>query len=559
MTAEHPAAELPATQVPATQMPVRFDTAAGKWVLAAMVLGSGMASLDATVVNVALPRLGKDLHADFAGLQWVVNGYTLTLAALILIGGSLGDRLGRRKVFIVGVIWFAVASLMCGLAPNVGLLVAARALQGVGGALLTPGSLAILQASFHPKDRARAIGAWSGLGGVTTAIGPFLGGYLVDAASWRWIFLLNLPLAALVIWISVRHVPETRDTTVTGRLDLLGALIGAVGLASSTWALIERSWPHGVVGVAAMTAFVATESRRRHPMLPLRIFGSRQFSSANLTTLFVYGGLSATLFMIGLVLQQAMGYSPLAAGASTFPITVIMLAFSAKAGALAQRIGPRWPMTIGPLVIAGGLILMTRIAPGHSYITSVFPAVVVFSAGLALTVAPLTATVLAAADASRAGVASGVNNAVARVGGLLAVAAVPLVAGFSPVHGVSPGELVDGFHTTLLCAAAIVVVGAIISFAGIRSNVLQASTPDDPTPIDQRTLLDHCATDAPPLTVHGHSHRSAEPQAAGRATDPPNSTPPNSTPSSTNLPGTGRQNTGRQNTGRQNTGRQNTV
>ena len=541
MTADQPAAEpsdaeRSAAEQPAAHTPVRFDTAAGKWVLAAMVLGSGMVSLDATVVNVALPRLGKDLHTNFAGLQWVVNGYTLTLAALILIGGSLGDRLGRRKVFIVGVIWFAAASLMCGVAPNVGLLVAARALQGVGGALLTPGSLAILQASFHPQDRARAIGAWSGLGGVTTAIGPFLGGYLVDAASWRWIFLLNLPLAALVIWISVRHVPETRDTTVTGRLDLPGALIGALGLAGSTWALIERSWPLGVVGVVAMSAFVATESRRRHPMLPLRIFRSRQFSSANLTTLFVYGGLSATLFMIGLVLQQAMGYSPLAAGASTFPITVIMLAFSARAGALAQRIGPRWPMTIGPVVIAGGLILMTRIGPGHSYVTSVLPAILLFSAGLALTVAPLTATVLAAADASHAGVASGVNNAVARVGGLLAVAAVPLVAGFSPVHGVSPRALVDGFHTTLLWAAAIVAVGAAVSFAGIRSNVLQGSTPDDPTPIDQRTPSYHCATDAPPLTVHGRPHEPPGTNTPGTNTPGPNTPGPNT-------PGTGRQNT----------------
>ena len=482
---------------------VTFNTAAGRWVLAGMVLGSGMASLDATVVNVALPRLGADLDADFAGLQWVVNGYTLTLAALILIGGSLGDRLGRRKVFIVGVVWFALASLMCGIAPNIGTLIAARALQGVGGALLTPGSLAILQASFHPDDRARAIGAWSGLGGVTTAIGPFLGGYLVDAASWRWIFLLNLPLAALVIWIGVHHVPETRDVTVTGRIDVPGALVGAIGLAASTWGLIERSWPLGIGGAIAMVAFVVTESRRTHPMLPLSIFRSRQFSAANLTTLFVYGGLGAVLFMIGIVLQQALGYSPLEAGMATFPITIIMLTFSAKAGALAQRVGPRWPMTIGPGVIAGGLLLMTRIEPGRSYATAVLPAVLLFSAGLALTVAPLTATVLAAADASHAGVASGVNNAVARVGGLLAVAAVPLVAGFSPVHGVSADELVDGFHTTLLCAAVLVAIGAVVSFAGIRSNVLHVATPDDPTLIDERPPSYHCGADAPPLAVHG--------------------------------------------------------
>ena len=482
--------------------PVRFSTPAGKWVLAAMVLGSGMVSLDATVVNVALPRLGNDLHADFAGLQWVVNGYTLSLASLILIGGSLGDRLGRRRVFVTGVIWFATASLLCGIAPNVGMLVAARALQGVGGALLTPGSLAILQASFHPDDRARAIGAWSGLGGVTTAIGPFLGGYLVDAASWRWIFLLNLPLAALVVWVSVRHVPETRDPSVTGRLDFPGAFVGAVGLAASTWGLIERSWPLGVGGAAVLVAFVLVEARRRHPMLPLGIFRSRQFSSANLVTLFVYAGLSAVLFMIGLVLQQALGYSPLEAGAATFPITIIMLTFSARAGALAQRIGPRWPMTIGPAIIAGGLLAMTRIEPGRTYQLSVLPAVVLFSAGLALTVAPLTATVLAAADASHAGVASGVNNAVARVGGLLAVASVPLIAGFSPTHAVSPGELVDGFHTTLVGAAILVAIGSVLSFAGIRSNVLHTGTPTDSTPIDERPTNFHCATDAPPQQAY---------------------------------------------------------
>ncbi|MCU1392346.1 MAG: transporter [Ilumatobacteraceae bacterium] len=482
---------------------VRFSTASGKWVLAAMVLGSGMVSLDATVVNVALPRLGSDLHADFAGLQWVVNGYTLSLASLILIGGALGDRLGRRKVFVTGVIWFALASLMCGLAPNVGLLVAARALQGVGGALLTPGSLAILQASFHPDDRARAIGAWSGLGGVTTAIGPFLGGYLVDAASWRWIFLLNLPLAALVVWVSIRHVPETRDDTVTGRLDFPGALIGAVGLAASTWGLIERSWFLGIGGALVLIAFVVVEGRRRHPMLPLSIFRSRQFSAANLVTLFVYAGLAAVLFMIGLVLQQALGYSPLEAGAATFPLTIIMLTFSAKAGALAQRIGPRWPMTIGPAIIACGLLAMTRIEPGRSYQLGVLPAILLFSAGLALTVAPLTATVLAAADASHAGVASGVNNAVARVGGLLAVASIPLVAGFSPTRAVTPHELVDGFHTTLVSAAVLVAIGSVLAFLGIRSNVLHTSTPDSATPVDERQPNFHCGTDGPPQGAFG--------------------------------------------------------
>jgi EmrB/QacA subfamily drug resistance transporter len=482
---------------------LRFGTPSARWVLLAMVLGSGMASLDATVVNIALPRLGDELDSNFAGLQWVVNGYTLTLASLILVGGSLGDRLGRRRVFTVGVVWFAIASLLCGVAPNVGALVAARMLQGVGGALLTPGSLAIIQASFHPEDRARAIGAWSGLGGVTTAIGPFLGGWLVDVASWRWIFLLNLPLAALVVWIAVRHVPESRATDVAGPLDVPGAVLGAFGLAGATWGLIEESWALGGVGVAGLVAFVVVEARRKHPMLPLGIFRSRQFSAANLVTLFVYAGLAAVLFLLGIVLQESLGYSPIEAGLATFPITMIMLAFSARAGELAQRVGPRLPMTLGPLAIAAGLVVMTRVEPGQSYAAGVLPGVLVFAGGLALTVAPLTATVLAAADARHSGVASGVNNAVARVGGLLAVAAVPLVAGFSPGADVSPEALVDGFHTVLLAAAALVVVGAAIAWTGVRSTVLATSTPDDPTLVEDRTPCFHCGADAPPLAVHG--------------------------------------------------------
>ena len=481
---------------------LRLASAAGRWVLAGMVLGSGIASLDATVVNVALPRLGEDLGSDFAGLQWVLNGYTLTLASLILVGGALGDRLGRRRVFIVGVVWFAVASLLCGVAPNIGLLVAARMLQGVGGALLTPGSLAIIQASFHPDDRAKAIGAWSGFGGVTTAIGPFLGGYLVDAASWRWIFLLNLPLAALVLWIAAKHVPESRAPAATRGLDWPGALLGALGLAGTTWGLIERSWSIGAVGLIALLAFVVVEARREEPMLPLGVFRSRQFSAANVTTLLMYAGLAMVFFMLGLVLQESLGYSPVEAGAASFPITVIMLVFSARAGALAQRIGPRWPMTIGPLSIAGGMLLLTRIEPGESYPGAVLPGVLVFACGLALTVAPLTATVLAAADAQHSGVASGVNNAVARVGGLLAVAAVPLVAGFDPSGDIDASTLVDGFHTALVAGAVLVAIGGLIAWAAIRASVLETSTPGDATPIDERKPTYHCGADAPPLAPH---------------------------------------------------------
>ncbi len=427
-----------------------------------MVLGSGVASLDATVVNVALPRLGSDLHADFASLQWVLNGYTLSLASLILVGGALGDRLGRRKVFTIGVIWFAAASLLCGLAPDVRTLIAARILQGIGGALLTPGSLSILQASLRPEDRARAIGAWSGLGGVTTAIGPFLGGWLVDVASWRLIFLLNLPLAAVVVYVATRHVPETRDPTVSGRLDYSGALLGALGLAATTYGLIERSWAIGAVGIVGLAVFVLVESREQHPMLPLGIFRSQQFSATNVVTFFVYGGLSSSLFLLGLVLQIGLGYSPLEAGVSMFPITVIMLLFSARAGALAQRIGPRLPMTLGPAMVAGGMVLMIRITPG-------------------------------------------VNNAVARVGGLLAVAAVPLVAGINPAQGVAATTLVSGFHATMVAAAGLVLTGALVAFALIRSDVLAVSTSDDAAPVEHRNPCFHCGVGGPPLRVHASS------------------------------------------------------
>ncbi len=497
------AAAVTARSAPA---PLRFGTAAGRWALVGTVLGSGMTMLDGTVVNIALPRLGDDLDADFAGLQWVVNGYTLALASLILLGGSLGDRLGRRRVFSVGVVWFTVASLLCALAPTVETLVAARVLQGIGGALLVPGSLAILQASFHPDDRARAIGAWSGLGGVTTAIGPFLGGWLVDAASWRWIFLLNVPLGALVLYVATVHLPETRDPTATGRLDVPGAVLGAAGLAAITFAFIEQRATVGAVGAALFAAFLVVEARGAHPMLSLSVFRSRQFSAANAVTFVLYGALGAALFLVGLVLQEAMGYSPLEAGIATLPITVVMLAFSARAGGLARRIGPRVPMTLGPLAMAAGLALMVRIEPGTSYVEAALPALSVFSAGLALTVAPLTATALAAADARHAGLASGVNNAVARTGQLLAVALIPIVAGFSAGAVVDPATLVEGFHRVVVAAAVASALAGGLSWAFIRADVLEVVGPEPgavPTAAaaaDRRGRCTyHCSADAPPL------------------------------------------------------------
>ncbi len=459
-----------------------FKSTAGRWVLAIAVLGSGMAFLDGTVVNVALPVIGRDLDASTAALQWILNGYLLTLASLILLGGSLGDRYGRRRVFVVGVGLFTGASLLCAIAPGVELLVAARLLQGIGGALLTPGSLAMIEASFRPSDRARAIGAWSGLGGVAAAIGPLLGGYLVDAVSWRAIFLINLPLGLFVALAATRQVPETRDPdALSGPLDLLGAGLAAAGLAGTTYALIEG--PGGgsalvslaaVGGVIALAAFVVVERRSPNPMLPLDIFASHQFSAANLVTFVVYAALGGVFFLLVSFLQISMGYSPIAAGAATLPVTGFMLLLSARSGALAQRIGPRIPLTVGPLVIAAGLLLMSQIEPGDSYVASVLPAVIVFAIGLTLVVAPVTATVLAAADARHAGIASGINNAVARVAGLLAVALLPLIAGLTGNSFYDQSSMTDGFRVGMLACAGLAAAGGVLAWLTISSEVLHA-------------------------------------------------------------------------------------
>jgi EmrB/QacA subfamily drug resistance transporter len=473
-------------------------------VLLATVLGSGIAFLDATVVNVALPTIGEELDAGIAGLQWVVNAYTLTLSGFLLLGGSLGDRYGRRRVFVVGVIWFAAASLLCGLAPSAEALVAARALQGIGGALLTPGSLAIIEASFRAEDRGPAIGAWSGLGGVTAAIGPFLGGWLVQAASWRWIFLINLPLAVLVVWVAQRHVPESRSPGAGGGLDYAGAALAAAGLAGVVYALTDGpglGWTSprillaGAVGVAALVAFVLWERRSRHPMLPLGIFASRQFTAANLVTLVVYGALGGSLFLMPIQLQRVVGFSPLQAGVALFPITLVMLLLSSRAGRLSARIGPRLPMTLGPLLVAAGFVLYTRIGPGASYLTDVLPGMLVFAFGLTLTVAPLTATVLAAAPAEHAGIASAVNNDVARAAGLLAVAVLPVAAGISGAGALDPGRFDDGFVMAVLIAAVLCAAGGLISWFGIRNPAAEPAPAEDRHPLA-------CPLTAPPARHH---------------------------------------------------------
>jgi len=448
----------------------------GRWLLFASVLGSGLAGIDATVVNVALPALGDDLGASFAGLQWTLNGYTLTLAAFILLGGSLGDRYGRRRVFTIGVVWFALASALCAVAPTVEVLIAARALQGVGGALLTPGSLAMISASFVAGDRPRAIGAWSGLSGVASAIGPFIGGYLVGGPGWRWIFLINLPLAAVVVLVARRHVPETLDPDAVPHLDLAGAVLGAVGLGGVTYALIGAGggWSpavmvSGVLGAVSMTGFVINEHRSPHPMLPPKIFANRQFTAANLVTFAVYAALGAVFFLLVVNLQVVSGFSPLLAGIALLPITVIMLLLSERSGALATRIGPRLQMTAGPLVAAVGALMFLRIGADASYLTDVVPAVVVFGLGLASMVAPLTTTVLAAAETRYAGVASGVNNAVARAAGLLAVAVIPVLAGISGDSYRHPDEFAGGFHTAVLICAGLLVAGGVVSAALIHN------------------------------------------------------------------------------------------
>jgi EmrB/QacA subfamily drug resistance transporter len=481
--------------------PIRFDSARGRWVLAVTVLGSGVAFLEATVVNVALPEIGRDLGASTAGLQWVLNGYLLTLASFILLGGSLGDRLGRRRIFNLGVIWFTAASVLCALAPNVETLVAARVLQGVGGALLTPGSLAIIEATFHRDDRARAIGAWSGLGGVAAAIGPLLGGYLVDSVSWRAIFLLNIPLGAFVVVMANRHVPETKDPSASGRLDYPGAALAALGLAGTTFALVEAGSSSGAlvgvaaaVGAAALGAFIWVERRSPNPMVPLDIFRSKQFTAANLVTFAVYAALGGVFFLLVAFLQITLGYSAIAAGSASLPVTVLMLLFSARAGALAQRIGARIPLTAGPLIIAAGMLMMTTIEPGDSYLTGVLPSILIYGAGLTLVVAPVTATVLAAADASHAGVASGINNAVARVAGLIAVAVLPLIAGLTGEAFYDPQAMADGFRIAMVATAALAALGGVIAWFTISADVLDAEPTSDDAGTPSRAATDRsCA------------------------------------------------------------------
>lgn len=488
---------------------VRLGTPQGRWVLFATVLGTGMAFLDGTVVNIALPTIGEDLDAGLSGLQWTVNAYTLTLAGLLLLGGSLGDRYGRRRIFCIGAVWFAAASLLCGLAPSSELLIAARALQGMGAAMLTPGSLAIIESVFHPDDRGAAVGAWSGLGGIAGAAGPFVGGYLIEAVSWRLIFLINIPVAAAVVWVARRHVPETRNAAMRAdRLDIPGAATVALALGAVTYGLTagpENGWGSGtviatlVLGGVGFAAFIARQRRTRAPLVPLEMFRSRQFSAANAATFVVYGALGGALFLLPIQLQTTAGYSPLAAGAALVPMTIVMLMLSARMGRLAQRIGPRLPMSLGPAVAACGLALMTRVGPSSPYATTVLPAVLLFALGLSITVAPLTSTVLAAGGDDRSGVSSAINNAVARTAGLVAVAVIPAAA------GISAGAFDDGFSRGMWISTGVMAAGGAVSALTIRN-------PDRRPPASVPCAS--CPLDAPPL----RGQRPATEQAGAAAT-----------------------------------------
>ncbi|WP_194869531.1 MFS transporter [Myxococcus sp. AB025B] len=461
---------------------VAYASPRGRGVLLASVLGSGMAFLDSTAVNVALPALGRELHTGLAGLQWAVDAYLLTLGSLVLTGGALGDVWGQRRVFVLGLMAFTLTSVLCGLAPNAWTLALFRAAQGMGAALLVPASLALLRTSFPEADRQRAVAAWAGLSGVTTALGPLLGGWLVDAASWRWVFFLNIPIAVLAVWAALRYVPDDRPTRDTRRLDLAGSITAALGLGGVIYALIEgpsRGWSlapvlAAVAGVALLAAFLVIEARARHPMLPLGLFRSRTFSGANLTTLAVYFALGGVSFLLILALQQQLGYSALAAGASLLPITVLLLTLSPLVGRLAGHIGARPLMTAGPLLAGVGMALLTRLHRGGGYVDTVLPGVLVLGLGLSLTVGPLTAVVLGAVEDRHAGIASGVNNAVARIAGLLAVALLPLLGGLASKTG---DAFLQGTREALWVSAGLCGAGALCSLLLLPRDVGRVEPP----------------------------------------------------------------------------------
>ncbi|HWD24548.1 MAG TPA: MFS transporter [Acidimicrobiales bacterium] len=457
---------------------LEYSSARGRWVLAATILGSGIVTLDGSVVGIALAPISRSFHSGIVTLQWVVTGYTLTLAAFLLLGGSLGDRLGRKRLFSVGTGWFALASVACGLAPTANALIVARVFQGIGGAMLVPASLAILQASFREEDRSKAIGFWSGFSGVSAAAGPLVGGYLIALHSWRLVFFINAPLAAILLAVTARHVPESSDSSASGGIDYPGTGLAVVFLAGLTYGLIEGpsvGWGQPLVLVALIVAaisgpgFIVAERRSPSPLLPLALFRVRQFSAANGVTFLVYGALGGAIFLLPVELQLVDGYSPLSSGLAILPVTVIMFVFSARSGALSARIGPRLQMSLGPVVVGGGLVMLQLATHGSSYLTDVLPAVLVFGTGLALTVAPLTTTALGAVASRHAGVASAVNNVVARAAGLLAVAVLPVLAGITGGNALAPHRFAQGFRAAVLYAGVACAVGGVVAWFTITN------------------------------------------------------------------------------------------
>ena len=512
-------------------MAQRSDAAVKRLTLVACIMGSGIVLLDGTVVNVALPTIQRALGGGLAAQQWIINGYLLTLGSLILIGGSLGDLFGERRIFAIGVCGFGLASLLCAVAPSIGFLVGARALQGIAGALLVPSSLAVIVNTFPAEERGAAIGTWTAWGAIAGVLGPLAGGELLALASWRWIFLINVPFVIACVALILTVIPASAPREAGARrIDFLGAALGAAGLAGPVFALIEQprlGWSSPAVigplaaGAVLLILFLACEARTEDPMLPLGLFRRRNFSAGNVETFAMYAGLSILFFFLVLFLQQIGGYTPLKSGLATLPVTFVMFSLSRRFGALADRYGPRIFMGAGPLVAAGGLLLFQNAGVKVDYLSEVLPALLIFSLGLSMTVAPLTAAVLAGAE-REAGIASGVNNAIARVAGLLGTAAVgaaiagsfassidsrlagvrlgaaarsavreakKLPLGRPDVHGVAPRQAhavsvaaeaasLHSFHLGMAIAAGLVAIGGLIGAAGIRNPKAQISAAD---------------------------------------------------------------------------------
>jgi EmrB/QacA subfamily drug resistance transporter len=440
------------------------------WVLVASIFGSGAVFLEGSVVLVAMPAMGRDLGLDMSGLQWVMNGYLLMLSALMLFGGALGDRISHARVFGIGLIGFAASSLACAVAPNVFALVGARAVQGIAGALVVPNSLALLETFFSGHERGAAIGRWSAWSGISTAIGPLAGGWLVDATSWRFVFVSVVPFALAAAWIALRHAVSASRKKTTKQLDYLGAVLVTLALAGIVGALItapDKGFTSSIViligatGVILMIAFMVVESRVENPLLPLDVFESRQFVGANLNTLLVYAALNGLFFLLMLQLQNGLRYSAAAAGASLLPVNALLLVLSPRAGKLAERIGARLPMAIGSLLAGLGMLLFIRVKPGTSYITTTLPALIVFGIGLGLLVAPLTSAALQSLGEKRAGIASGVNNAAARLAGLLATASIPVAAGIGGSHEPRGALLASAFVRAMFISAGLCAAGAV--------------------------------------------------------------------------------------------------